>query len=232
MIVNAAAYTAVDNAESEREVAMRINADGARNLAKAAAAIDGSMIHISTDYVFDGTATVPYEPESPVNPVGIYGESKLAGEAAVAAEASRYAIVRTSWVFSHRGKNFVRTMLAKAGEALSLRVVDDQRGSPTSAADLAEALLCVATSMAERSDLKGTWHFANAGVTTWFDFARTIFETAGVEPRIEPIPTSQFPTPAKRPAYSVLDTSSFRRDFGVTPRPWQDALRETLEKLN
>lgn len=230
-IVNAAAYTAVDKAESEPELAMRINADGARNVARAAASAGSVLVHISTDYVFDGMQRSPYTPDAPVNPTGAYGKSKLAGEEAVAGELERHAIIRTSWVFSHRGRNFVRTMLAKAAQGAKLRVVNDQQGSPTAAADLAEAALSVATAMHGNLGMGGTWHFTNSGVTTWFDFAREIFDLAKIPADVVPIPTSEFPTAATRPAYSALDTSSFGRDFGIEPRPWRDALRETLEKL-
>ena len=231
IVVNAAAYTAVDKAESEPDVAMRVNADGAENVARAAANHDACVIHISTDYVFDGTADEPYRPEDAVNPTGVYAQSKLAGEEAVRLANPRHAIVRTSWVFSHRGRNFVRTMLDRASSQ-SLRVVNDQYGRPTAAADLADALLTAGTRIEKDDGLRGTWHYANSGVASWYDFARTIFEMKGLSPALEPIATKDYPTSARRPAFSVLDTSAFESTFGVHPRPWRDALRETLERMN
>ncbi len=232
VVINAAAYTAVDKAESERDAAMRVNADGARNVARAAAAAGARLVHISTDYVFDGKSDRPYMPDHPVHPLGVYGESKLAGEDAVRSEVTAHAIVRTSWVFSHRGRNFVRTMLERGKAGQPLRVVNDQYGNPTGAADLADALLVVTAAMSKDNTLRGTWHFTNTGSTTWYEFARAIFECAGVQAAVEPISTNQFPTAAVRPAYSILDTSSFTATFGVTPRHWSGALRETLEHLN
>ncbi len=232
VVINAAAYTAVDKAESEPDAAMRVNADGARNVARAAAAVGASVVHISTDYVFDGKSDMPYMPDHQVHPLGIYGESKLAGEDAVRSEAAAHAIVRTSWVFSHRGRNFVRTMTERGKAGQPLRVVNDQYGNPTCAADLADALLVVAAAISRSETLRGTWHFTNAGSTTWYEFARAIFDCAGIQAAVEPIPTRQFPTAAVRPAYSILDTGSFTATFGVTPRHWSEPLRETLEHLN
>lgn len=231
-VINAAAYTAVDRAEGDRDAAMRINAGGAGNVAIAAAEHGAAVVHISTDYVFDGRATTPYPPGHHPNPVGAYGESKLAGEEAVRAGSQRHVIVRTSWVFSHRGRNFVRTMLDRGRAGQPVRVVNDQFGRPTSAAHLADALLIAAARLADDESVRGTYHFANAGVTTWYDFARAIFELSGTPAIIEPITTAAFPTAAKRPAYSVLDTTSMQQTFGVKPRPWRDALRETLELIN
>lgn len=229
VIVNAAAYTAVDKAETDRETAMRANGKAPGHLARAAAGAGAAIVQISTDYVFDGTATAPYGPDHPTNPVSAYGESKLAGENAIREVSERHAIVRTSWVFSGRGRNFVRTMCAK-NPGDELRVVTDQVGRPTSAGDLADALLIVAKRMHDDRSLYGTWHFANAGVTTWYDFARAIFEIRGGEaPTVHPITTAEYPTPARRPAYSVLDTQSFEETFGVIPRHWREPLRETLE---
>ncbi len=233
VIINCAAYTAVDRAESEPEIAAAINAGGARNIARTSAAMVIPLIHVSTDYVFSGEARVPYAPDSKPDPIGVYGKTKLAGEVAVREETANHVIVRTSWVFSHRGTNFVRTILRLAAERDELRVVDDQIGRPTSAADLADALLVVAGAALENrgEDVNGTYHFANAGETNWFGFAQAIVEEAGARtrsPRVVPISTREFPTAARRPAYSVLDTSSFSERFGVTPRPWRAALRETL----
>jgi len=233
VVINAAAYTAVDRAESEPDVAMAVNCEGARNVARAAASAGAPVIHISTDYVFNGEGRSPYEPDAKTDPVSVYGKTKLAGEAAVQEETSNHVIVRSSWVFSHRGSNFVRTMLRLGRERDELRVVEDQVGRPTSATDLASAILVVARAIAENPALAGIYHFANAGETSWFGFAQGIFEQARAlgerhTPRIVPIPTSEFPTPARRPPYSVLDTTSFSERFGVEPRSWQSAVRDTV----
>ena len=232
VVMNAAAYTAVDRAEGDRDSAMRINAGGAGNVAKAAADHSACVLHISTDYVFDGRATTPYPPDHHPNPLGVYGESKLAGEEAVRNGSRQHVIVRTSWVFSHRGRNFVRTMLDRGRAGHPVRVVNDQRGRPTSAGDLADALLASASRLVDDETVRGTYHFANAGVTTWYEFARAIFELSGTSAVVEPITTADFPTPAKRPAYSVLDTTTLQQTFGVKPRAWRDALQETLELIN
>lgn len=231
IIVNCAAYTAVDRAESEPEVAAAINADGARNLAKAAAGL-APLIHISTDYVFGGDAKGAYAPDDEPNPIGVYGRTKLAGEIAVREETPLHVIVRTSWVFSHRGHNFVRTMLKLAAEREAIGVVDNQIGRPTLAADLADAILLVAGKLSENQTIGGTYHFANAGETSWFGFAKGIFEQSatlgGRSPHLVPIPTSEFPTVARRPANSVLDTTTFTERFGLSPRPWREALHDCL----
>jgi dTDP-4-dehydrorhamnose reductase len=236
VVINCAAYTAVDRAESEPDAAAAVNTDGARNVARAVAAIQAPIIHISTDYVFGGDGREPYLPDAPTGPAGIYGKTKLDGEIAIREETPYHAIVRTSWVFSHRGSNFVKTMLRLSAERDELRVVNDQVGRPTSSADLAEALLATAEGLLENEARSGTYHFANAGETSWFGFAQAIFEEGGAKhgarsPRLVPISTAEFLTPARRPAYSVLDTSSFIATFGVVPRPWRDALRDTLARI-
>ena len=233
VVVNCGAYTAVDRAESEAELAMAVNRDGARNTARAAASIGAPLIHVSTDYVFNGDGRTPYQPDARPDPLGVYGKTKLAGEAAVKMENPNHVIVRTSWVFSHRGSNFVQTMLRLSSKRDELRIVDDQIGRPTSAADLASALLIAARAITEEPSVAGTYHFANAGEVSWFAFAQGIFEEAAAlgmthAPSIVPIPTSEFPTAALRPAYSVLDTTSFSQRFGVAPRSWRAALRDTL----
>ncbi len=232
VIINAAGYTAVDAAESNPDEAMTINAAGAGNIALAAKRNDAMIIHISTDYVFDGTCDRPYRPADATSPINAYGETKLAGEIAVREAGGRHSIVRTSWVYSHDGKNFVRTMLRAAQERAEIRVVNDQHGRPTSATDLAAALLRVAEEMWKDRNVSGTFHFANSGATTWFDFAVKIFELRGGSmPIVTPIATEQFPTPARRPRRSVLDTTSFEQTFGVTPRSWQTALAETMTQI-
>jgi dTDP-4-dehydrorhamnose reductase len=232
VIVNCAAYTAVDSAESEPEIAASVNAAGARNVAKAAAGL-APLIHISTDYVFGGDGPNAYAPDAETSPIGVYGKTKLAGEIAVREETHSHVIVRTSWVFSHRGHNFVRTMLRLATERDEIRVVDDQIGRPTSAADLADALLVVAANLLENRAVAGTYHFANTGETSWFGFARAIFEEAtalgeGYSPRLVAVKTSEFPTAARRPANSILDTATFTERFGVVPRPWREALHDCI----
>lgn len=234
VIANCAGYTAVDRAESEPALASLVNVDGARNLARSAARIGVPIIHISSDYVFAGDAQSPYAPDAATGPLGIYGRTKLDGEAAVREETRSHMIIRTSWVFSHRGDNFVRTIMRLAAEREELRVVNDQLGRPTSSADLAQALLVAAGALAHDPAYEGTYHFANAGETTWFEFAQRILEelrAKGENPstKLVPISTSEYPTAAKRPRYSVLDTSSFTERFGVVPRPWRDALRDTIE---
>ncbi len=232
VIINAAAYTAVDAAESDAETAMAVNAAGPQNLARAAKINDAQLLHISTDYVFDGEGTEPYLPEHRPSPINVYGESKLAGEIAIRDACPEHVIIRTSWVYSHDGKNFVRTMLKARDNGKEIRVVNDQHGCPTSSQDLARALVC-ATSLMMRSYVSGTYHFCNAGETTWFDFANAIFELKDAQPpQVVGISTAEFPTAAKRPRWSVLDTNSFQLAFGVEPRPWREALKETMEKIS
>lgn len=231
IVINAAAYTAVDKAEDDRDRAVMVNASGAENIAAAANAVGAAMIHISTDYVFDGEANEPYRPADVPNPVNVYGQSKLDGEIAVRLACPRHVIVRTAWVYSERGHNFVLTMLRLAESGQPVRVVDDQQGSPTAASDVAEALLKTAVVMLERP-ITGTFHFTNAGVTTWYNFARAIFEMSGhSDIVVSPISTAEFPTPARRPLWSVLDCSTFEEEFAVTPRAWRAALRETLNRI-
>jgi dTDP-4-dehydrorhamnose reductase len=231
-IVNAAAYTAVDAAEGAVAETMAVNATGAGNVAHSAEMNRAAMIHVSTDYVFDGSATRPYRPDDPVGPLNVYGKSKLAGEIEVRECCARHTIVRTSWVYSHHGSNFLRTILRVAAGRQELEVVDDQRGSPTSAEDLATALLRVAEVMAGNPGLAGTFHFCNSGSASWYEFAKAIFELRG-GPRlgIKAITTAQFPTTARRPKWSVLDTTSFTDAFELTPRPWRDALSATVARI-
>lgn len=231
IVFNAAAYTAVDKAEEAVEDAMSVNSSGAANVARAAALTGAGIIHVSTDYVFDGTAAAPYRPDDDPGPINVYGESKLAGEIGVRDQCARHLIVRTSWVYSHEGKNFVLTMLRAAGEGRDLKVVNDQTGSPTSSHDLASALISAAEKLARDETVAGTYHFTNSGQTTWYDFAREIFRIRGIDPRIEPVSTADFKTTARRPKWSVLDCTSFEKTFGVKRRAWQDALKDTMEKI-
>ena len=221
--INAAAYTAVDKAESEPDRAAAVNANGAAHLAEACAARDIPLIHISTDYVFDGTKTGAYVEDDRVAPLGVYGRTKAEGESAVREANPRAVIVRTAWVFGLEGANFVKTMLRLGSERDVLRVVDDQHGNPTFADDLAEALLTIAA-----SPQPGTFHLAGQGATTWCAFAREIFRLKGKGPRVEAITTAEYPTPARRPANTVLDCAKAKRTFAVELPPWNDGLSRML----
>lgn len=226
-VINCAAYTAVDKAESEPDLAFAVNATAPEMLAKATAARAIRLIQVSTDYVFDGSAPGFYTEDDAVAPLGAYGQSKEAGEQAVRFSNADHIILRTAWVVSPWGHNFVKTMLRLGAERKHLRVVDDQRGCPTSAIDIAEALLTIAT----KSGPSGTYHFVNAGEASWCDLARFVFTRAGMDVEVEAITTDQYPTPARRPANSRLATDKLRQAFGIEPRPWQDAVGEVVDKL-
>lgn len=235
-VVNAAAYTAVDRAEAEPDLAMAANGKAPGALARACAAIGAPFVHISTDYVFSGAADRPWRESDQIAPLSAYGRSKAAGEAAVAASGADALVIRTSWVFSAHGSNFVKTMLRLGAERPELRIVDDQHGRPTAAADLAAAVLTCGERLLVDRSLAGVTHFANEGATTWKAFAEAILSegaAAGLSVRatVTGIPTSAYPTPAKRPVWSVLDTSALEARFGVTPRPWGAALRECVREL-
>jgi len=241
VIVNAAAYTAVDRAETESDAAFALNRDGPAHLAAAAAAVGVPLIHLSTDYVFDGTKAGAYREDDPVNPVSVYGASKAAGEQAIRALWPAHLILRSSWVCSPFGTNFVRTMLRLGRERPELGVVDDQTGCPTFAADLAGAIVILAAAVAGRAGGGGggggfgTFHLCGSGATSWHGFAAAIFERAAAlgspVPRLRPITTAAYPTPARRPANSVLDTSRIREVHGVALRPWPAALDDCLYEL-
>ena len=236
VIVNAAAYTAVDKAESEENRAFAVNRDGAAVLARAAAKADVPLIHISTDYVFDGRAGEPYREEDEVNPQGAYARSKEAGERAVRAGHDKHLILRTSWVYGPFGTNFVKTMLRLGAERDELRVVDDQTGRPTSTGDLAQAILAIADAAQQPGFGEwGTYHYAGADTVTWHGFATMIFAEAEKfgrkVPRVQPITTAEFPTVAPRPAYSVLSTVKLERAFSIEPCPLRAGLIATLARL-
>lgn len=234
IVVNAAAYTAVDQAETDEDAARAINADAPGAMARACAARGVPLIHVSTDYVFAGDKAGAYVEDEPVSPLGAYGRTKEAGEAAIRAALPRHVILRTAWVYSPFGRNFVKTMLRVGAERSELRVVDDQHGCPTAAGDIAETILTIAEAVTGgREDAWGTYHYAGAGETSWHGFAETIFALSDIDPapHVAAIPSSEFPTPAERPKNSVLDTAKIRRTFGVTPRPWREALAETLDRL-
>ncbi len=233
-VINAAAYTAVDRAEEERETAFAVNRDGPRRLAEACAEVGVPLVHISTDYVFDGSKTSAYSESDPVNPLGVYGESKEAGERAIRDVLERHVIVRTAWVFSAHRQNFVKTMLRLGEERDELRIVADQFGCPTAAAQLAEGLLQIAT-MAGDADW-GTYHLCGAERTSWHGFAREIFAgrarlTGQPSPLLHPVATSEFPTPARRPANSELDCTKVKTRFGIAAPDWHAGLEEVLRDL-
>jgi dTDP-4-dehydrorhamnose reductase len=229
VVINAAAYTAVDRAETERSAAFAVNRDGAGLLANACAAARVPMLHVSTDYVFDGAGTRPYREDDPLAPLGAYAESKAEGE--LAAREAGATIVRTSWLFEQKGPSFVHTMLRLAAERPVLRVVADQRGCPTWADDLADALFSLASQRAP----EGVYHFCNSGETTWHAFAEAIIAEARTHrplkvERIEAITTAEYPLPARRPAYSVLDTSRIRA-LGIVPPSWTIGLATVVREV-
>lgn len=235
-IINGAAYTAVDKAESEPLEAWRINALAPAALSVACARNNIPLVHVSTDYVFGGSKMSAWEVDDPLGPLNVYGASKLGGELAVRTSGARHAIVRTSWVVSAHGKNFVKTMLQLASSRSRLGIVADQRGSPTSAADLASALMAITLALAKNESAgEGVFHFSNAGSTTWAEFAAEIFRQsalrAGPSAEVDAISTLDFPTPARRPQNSLLSHSAITDAFGLVPRPWQDALADILDEL-
>lgn len=235
LIINAAAYTAVDKAESEPDAARAINAEGPKYLAHAALDVPGCrLLHISTDYVFDGQKAAPYRPEDPTGPMSVYGATKLAGEQAVLNIMSqRSVILRTAWVYAAEGRNFVHTMLRLMRERGAVRVVEDQAGCPTSAPSIAR----VCWAIAARPDVHGLLHWTDAGRATWCDFARAIAEEAlalgllDAPARVVPIMTADYPTPARRPANSALDYTGAVTRLGLAPRPWRDELRDTMARI-
>ena len=222
--INAAAYTAVDKAEAEAEKAEAINVVGPKNLAIACQKNKAKLIHISTDFVFDGASSKPYLETDVTNPLGIYGKTKLDGEQAVIDNTNEYFIIRTSWVYSQFGNNFMKTMLRLASERDSLSIVSDQIGSPTNAVDLAKALISIVQT--NRSKY-GIYNFSNEGIASWYDFAVEIFKINNVVIDVNPIPTEAFPTPAKRPKYSLLDKSKIKNTFGIEIKTWQESLLQT-----
>lgn len=237
VVVNAAAYTAVDKAEKESELAYAVNRDGVINLAQACAVGGIPMIHLSTDYVFDGTKAGPYTEDDPVSPINVYGDSKAEGEQELRERLRRHLIVRTSWVYGAHGSNFVKTMLRVAAERDELRVVADQHGCPTAAGDIADTVITLVNRILDGGGETpwGTYHYAGAGVTTWHGLAEAVFALAA--PRwdrritVTPISTVDYPTAARRPLNSVLDCSRIAAAFGIRPRPWRDALSEVVAEL-
>ena len=237
VIVNAAAYTAVDKAESEPDAAMSLNADGPARLAEAADKMGAILIHVSTDYVFDGTKTTPYVEDDPTAPLGAYGRSKLAGEVAVRAATARHIILRTAWVHSPFGANFVKTMLRLAADRPEVRVVDDQIGSPTYAPHLADAILAISRAAIVDQDgaRYGTYHAAGSGAVTWCGMAREVMRVSaslgGPSATVTAITTAEYPTPARRPANSRLDCTKLATAFGVTLPRWEEGVAECVRHL-
>lgn len=230
-VINAAAYTAVDQAESAPEAAHRLNATAVAEIAEACTAAHIPLVHLSTDYVFDGSGTAPRGPEAPTAPLGVYGASKLAGEDAIRASGATAVILRTAWVFSADGANFVKTMLRLAESRDNLTVVADQIGAPTPAAAIAEACLTITAQLLRDPAKAGTYHFAGTPEVSWADFARAIFATAGRQVTVTDIPTADYPTPATRPLNGRLDCHLTERTFGL-PRPdWQTALAGVITEL-
>lgn len=224
-IINCAAYTAVDNAEDNASAAYKVNVIGVENLAKTGCKI----IHISTDYVFDGQGHKPYAPEDNPAPLSVYGQSKLEGEKAVLDNASTAVIIRTAWMYSIYGNNFVKTMRRLGKEKDSINVITDQIGSPTYAADLAEAIVAILPQMNKRN--KGIYHYTNEGVCSWYDFACAIMELSRFACHVHPIPSSAYPTKAARPFYSVLDKSKIKKTFNIKIPHWRESLKQCLKQF-
>ena len=227
--VNCAAYTAVDKAESEKEQALAINATAAGLLAEACAQHNAGFIHISTDYVFDGSSATPYREGDATGPINVYGESKLLGEQLVIKNHPRAIIIRTAWVYSYFGNNFVKTMMRLMKERESINVVEDQVGSPTHAADLAQAIMHI---ISQGSNASGIFHYSNEGRISWYEFALAIKDLTGSRCKVNPIPSSQYPTPAKRPHYSLLDKTRIASTFLVPIANWRESLEVCVRKLS
>lgn len=227
-VVNCAAYTAVDKAEDEIDLCRKVNKDGAANLAVLCAAYNATLIHVSTDFVFEGNKAALLTEEDETNPVGMYGLTKLEGEQAITEVLEKYFILRTSWLYSEYGNNFVKTMLKLGSERDELNIIADQIGTPTYAIDLADAILDIISS---NSTAYGIYHYSNEGVTSWYDFAKGIFDLSGTQVRVNPIPTSAYPTRAKRPTFSVMDKSKIKETLGISIPYWRDSLAICISRL-
>jgi dTDP-4-dehydrorhamnose reductase len=233
-VVNCAAYTAVDKAEKEAVIAEKVNSLAPKLLAKNAKKVGAKVIHVSTDYVFSGDANQPYTENDEINPQGIYGKTKLQGEIDCLKENPDSVIIRTSWLYSEFGNNFVKTMLRLGKERDSLNVVVDQIGTPTYAGDLAKAIVAIikGTELNKETFVPGIYHFSNEGVASWYDFALAVFEMEKIQVEVAPVSSDKFPTPAKRPHFSVLNKSKIKDIFGIDIPYWRDSLRICLEKIN
>ncbi|MCH2076159.1 MAG: dTDP-4-dehydrorhamnose reductase [Rhodobacteraceae bacterium] len=230
VVINAAAYTAVDKAESEEALATVINGEAPRAMAEACAALDIPFVHISTDYVFDGSGSDPWRTGDETGPLGAYGRSKLVGEKGIQMVGGKSVVLRTSWVFSSHGANFVKTMLRLGADRDALNIVDDQIGGPTSAADIAEACLTIAKDLQEGS-APGVYHYSGTPDVSWSNFAREIFSQTGLPCSVNGIPSSEYPTPAPRPKNSRLDNAATKADFGLDRPDWRTALSDILKEL-
>jgi dTDP-4-dehydrorhamnose reductase len=231
-VINAAAYTAVDKAESDEKAAQIINADAPAAMAQACAARDIPFVSISTDYVFSGAGNSPWTPADPADPQGVYGHTKRDGEVAIVNAGGRYAVLRTSWVVSAHGNNFVKTMLHLGAEREALTVVADQIGGPTGAAEIAQACIKIAKTLVSEPEKSGIYHFSGASDTSWANFARAIFDAANIPCAVTDIPSSDYPTPAKRPLNSRLDCTATEVAFGISRPDWRESLTHILTQLD
>jgi dTDP-4-dehydrorhamnose reductase len=233
-VINCAAYTEVDNAEKNAEISEQVNAKGVLNLVNALKKVNGKLIHISTDYVFDGNTFIPYNELDEVNPIGVYGNTKRRGELAVINSDIDGFVIRTSWLYSAYGNNFVKTMLRLGNERDEIEVIFDQVGSPTNASDLAKICLDILSdkSLARISTKGKIYHYSNEGVTSWYDFATAIIEMGSLNCKVKPIETKDYPTLAKRPHFSVLNKSKIKLDFNIEIPYWKNSLEKCVEKLN
>ncbi len=232
-VINCAAYTAVDRAEEDAETAEQVNSMGVDNLVNALQAVNGKLIHISTDYVFDGNHFLPYKESDPVSPIGVYGKTKRVGELAVINSAIDSIVIRTSWLYSSYGNNFVKTMLRLGSDKENLEVIFDQVGTPTYASDLAKTCLEILCGDCSENISKNgkLYHYSNEGVTSWYDFAKAIMELGSIDCKVRPIETKDYPTPAKRPHFSVLNKTKIKKDFNIEIPYWRDSLEKCVEKL-
>ena len=236
IVINATAYTAVDKAEEEHEAANLINHLAVANIASICNQLDSWLIHISTDYVFDGNSEVPYKEDSPTNPQGVYGDSKLKGEAAIEASYCKYLIIRTAWVYSEYGNNFLKTMLRLGADRDELSIVGDQIGCPTYAQDIAKSIVSILSFLDIKGSSSGIYHYCGDEPCSWYDFARAIFLEAEVQGlkipcHVKSITTADYPTPAVRPAYSVLDCSKIESCFDITSSSWRDGIKIVIDRL-
>lgn len=231
-IINCAAYTAVDKAEDDIELCRKVNRDAVENLAKAATAVGAKVLHVSTDYVFDGSNTTPYLETDPVCPASAYGRTKLEGEQALQANCNDHVIVRTAWLYSEFGNNFVKTMIRLGKERETLSVVSDQIGTPTYARDLADALMDIVTAAEKGNFIPGIYHYSNEGVCSWYEFTLKIHELAGITTcQVSPIASKDYPAKAPRPAYSVLSKEKIKADYGIYIPAWEESLADCIERL-
>jgi dTDP-4-dehydrorhamnose reductase len=232
-VINCAAYTAVDQAEEDLVIAEQVNANGVLNLVNALEKVDGKLIHISTDYVFDGNNFLPYKESDPVSPIGVYGKTKRAGELVILNSSIDALVIRTSWLYSAYGNNFVKTMLKLGHERDELGVIFDQVGTPTYASDLAKTCLDILLDKSSENISRSgkIYHYSNEGVTSWYDFAKAIMELGSIDCKVRPIETKDYPTPAKRPHFSVLNKTKIKKDFNIEIPYWRDSLDKCVEKL-